>query len=95
MVRQSVDGVSENYDKLKQRILAWAANKVSNSMKPVPMDAGWVHHKEQDEHIEQEDVGAVAVNTECHGCGGHGQRSWALEVGVSHYSTEREGETPL
>ena len=32
-------------------------------MEPVPMDVGWVHNKEQDEHVEQEDVGAVTVNT--------------------------------
>ena len=40
VVHQNVDGVSEDYDKLKQRILAWAANKVANSVGPVPMDVG-------------------------------------------------------
>ena len=76
MVYQNVDGVSEDYDKLKQRILAWAANKVANSEGPVPMDVGWVHNQEQDERVEQEDVGAVTMNTVCHGCGGCGHLKW-------------------
>ena len=41
VVYQKVDGVSEDYDKLKQRILAWAANKVANSVGPVPTSAGY------------------------------------------------------
>ena len=52
MVDRNVGGVSEDYNKLKQRILAWAANTISNSMEPVPMDVGWVHN-----------VGAITVNT--------------------------------
>ena len=48
---QRVDGVSEDYDKLK------------HSMEPDPMAVGWVHNKEQDEHVEQEDVGAITMNT--------------------------------
>ena len=76
VVYQNVDGVSEDYDKLKQRILAWAANKVANSVGPVPMDVGWVHNQEQDERVEQEDVGAVTMNTVCHGCGGCGDLKW-------------------
>ena len=87
VVYQNVDGVSEDYDKLKQRILAWAANKVANSVGPVPMDVGWVHNQQQDERVEQEDVGAVTMNTICHGCA-----VWALEVGASDSSAEREGE---
>ena len=54
VVYRNVNGVSEDYDKLKQRILAWAANKVANFVGPVPMDVGWVHNKEQDERVEQE-----------------------------------------
>ena len=76
VVFQNVDGVSEDYDKLKQRILAWAANMVANSLEPIPMDVGWVHNQEQDERVEQEDVGAVTMNTVCHGCGGCGHSKW-------------------
>ena len=64
MVCQNVDGVSEDRNKLKQ------------GMEPVPMDVGWVHNKEQDEHIEQDDVGAVTINTVCHGYGGYGHLKW-------------------
>ena len=49
VVHQNADGVSEDHDKLKQRILAWVANKVANSVVPGPMDVGWVHNQEQDE----------------------------------------------
>ena len=76
VVYQKVDGVFGHHDKLKQRILSWAANKVANSVWPVPMDVGWVHNQEQDEHVEQEDVGAVTMNTVCHGCGGCGHLKW-------------------
>ena len=76
VVYQNVDGVSEDYDKLKQKIVTWAANKVANSVGPVPMDVGWVHNQEQDERVEQEDVGAVTMNTVCHGCGGCGHLKW-------------------
>ena len=76
MVRQNVDGVSEDYDKLKQRILAWAANKVANSVGLVPMDVGLVFNQKKDERVEQEDVGAVTMNTVCHGCGGCGHLQW-------------------
>ena len=72
VVYQNVDGVSEDCDKLKQRILVWAANKVANSVGPVPMDVAWVHNEEHCERVEQEDVGAVTVNTEGQG---QGQRS--------------------
>ena len=86
VVYQNVDRASEVYDKLKQRILVWATNKVANSVRPVPIDVGWVHNQEQDERVEQEYAGAVTVNTVC---------SWvwplrALEVGDS--SAQREGK---
>ena len=86
VVYQNVDGVSEDYDKLVQRILAWSANKVANSVVPVPMDVGWVHNQQQDDRVEQEDVGAVTMNTVCHGCGGCEHLKWADS------SAEREGE---
>ena len=91
VVYQNVDGVSEDYDKLKQRILAWAANKVANSVGPVPMDVGWVHNQEQDERVEQEDVGAVTMNTVCHGCGGCGHLKWECPTLQRNEKANRKG----
>ena len=88
---QKVDGVSENYDKLKQRILAWAANKFANSVRPVPTDVGWVHNQEQDERVEQEDVGAVTMNTVCHGCGGCGHLKWECPTLQRNEKANRKG----
>ena len=42
----------------------------------VSMDVGWVQNEEQDEFIEQQNVGALTTNTVCHGCGGCGHLKW-------------------
>ena len=64
MVYQNVDGVSEDYDNLKQRILAWA----------------------------EEDVGAVTMNTVCHGCGGCGHLTWECPTLQRNEKANRKGK---
>ena len=46
MVCQTIDGVHEEYEGLKQKILSWASNKMSHRKGPVPMDVGRVDGRE-------------------------------------------------
>ncbi len=41
MIYQTVDEVNENYEKAKQRVVSWAANKAAANG-PTPMDIGEV-----------------------------------------------------
>ena len=56
-----------------------------------PMDVGWVHNQEQDERVEQEDVGAVTMNTVCHGCGGCGHLQWECPTLQRNEKANRKG----
>ncbi len=38
MIHQTVDEVNENYEKVKQRVVSWVANKSASG--PTPMDIG-------------------------------------------------------
>ena len=69
MIYQNVDEVNEDYDKLKQKIITWASNKVESD--GVPMDVG----KVENEEYEGYDVGAVGWGTHCYNCGGWGHLS--------------------
>jgi hypothetical protein len=70
MIYQNVDDVNEDYDKLKQKIITWTSNKISND--GVPMDIGKIgFHQDQ----WQEEYEIDAVNTQCYACGGWGHTS--------------------
>ena len=69
MIYQNVDEVSEDYNKLKQKIITWVSNKVASD--GVPMDIGRVENEEYDDY----DVGAVGWGTHCYNCGGWGHMS--------------------
>jgi hypothetical protein len=71
MVYQNVDDVSEDYDKLKQKIISWTSNKISND--GVPMDIGKVEWEAQQDY--DFDVAAVGWHTQCYNCGGWGHQS--------------------
>lgn len=70
MIYQNVDEVNEDYDKLKQKIITWASNKVASE--GVPMDIGKV---EWDGNEDDYDVAAVGWQTQCYNCGGWGHQS--------------------
>ena len=70
MIYQNVDEVNEDYDKLKQKIITWASNKVANE--GIPMDVGKV---ECDEWECDYDVAAVGWHIQCYNCGGWGHQS--------------------
>lgn len=72
MVYQNVDEFKEDYDKLKQKIITWASNKVASE--GVPMDIGGLGWDET-EGNEDYDVAAVGWQTQCHNCGGYGHMS--------------------
>ena len=55
------------YEELRDKVRAWAANKVASSNGRVPMDVGMVRSEE-----EEEEVGAISGNVRCHNCGGMG-----------------------
>ena len=64
MIYQAVDEVSEKYEKVKQRVTSWAANKAA-AKGPTPMDIGEV------DGYRCEECAADAVNSSmrCHICG--------------------------
>ncbi len=70
-----------DYEKLKQRIFAWAANKVSAKGGPVPMDTGRASYGSyhdgdyHEERGEEMDIGAVGGNVTRYNCGGWGHVS--------------------
>ena len=72
MIYQNVDEVNEDYDKLKQKIVAWASNKVANE--GVPMDIGRVAKSDGNEYEDLE-VAAVGWRTQCYNCGGWGHQA--------------------
>ena len=43
IVYQSIDEVSEDYEKMKQRVASWVSNKVAQASGPTPMDIGEVY----------------------------------------------------
>ena len=57
----------------------------------VPIDVGWVHNQEQDERVEQDDVGAVTMNAVCHGCGGCGHLKWECPTLQRNEKANRKG----
>ena len=59
------------------------------------MDVGWVHSQEQDERVEQEDVGAVTTNTVCHGCGGCWHLKWECPTLQRNEKANRKGDYEL
>jgi hypothetical protein len=69
MIYQNVDEVNEDYDKLKQKIITWASNKVASD--GVPMDIGRVENEDYEEY----EVGAVGWNSQCYNCSGYGHLS--------------------
>ena len=69
VIYQNVDEINEDYDRLKQKIITWASNKVESD--GVPMDIG----KVENEEYEGYDVGAVGWGTHCYNCGGWGHLS--------------------
>ena len=77
----------------QRRVMCQALSTVvfTNSVKAVPMDVGWVHNQEQDKRVEQEDVGAVTMNTVCHGCGGCGYLKWECPTLQRNEKANREG----
>ena len=70
MIYQAVDEVSEKYEKVKQRVTSWAANKAA-AKGPTPMDIGEVDGY----RCEECDVDAVNSSMQCHNCGGWGHAS--------------------
>lgn len=74
MIYQNVDEVNEDYDKLKQKIISWASNKVASE--GVPMDIGQV-----DENMcgtccgDDFEIAAVGWKTQCYNCGGWGHQA--------------------
>jgi uncharacterized membrane protein YgcG len=73
MIYQNVDEVNEDYDKLKQKIVTWASNKVASE--GVPMDIGKLSRHYDHEDDEDYEVAAVGWQTQCHNCGGWGHMS--------------------
>ena len=67
MIYQTVDEVNENYEKVKQKLVSWAAYK-SAANGPTPMDIGEVDGY----RCEECDVDAVNSSMQCHNCGGWG-----------------------
>ncbi len=61
MIYQTVDEVNENYEKVKQRVVSWAANKAAANG-PSPMEIGEVDGC----RCEECDVDAVASSTQCY-----------------------------
>ena len=79
MIYQTIDEVQEKYEKVKQRVVSWAANK-SAANGPTPMDIGEV----EGYHGEECDIDAVASSMQCYNCGGWGHVS-------RNCTTERKG----
>ena len=74
IVFMTTEDVNQNYDRLKEKIFAWAANKTTAG-EPVPMDIGRVGCCEGEgceEYYDDVDVGAVGENVSCYNCGGWG-----------------------
>ena len=66
-------GASIIYETVAQRIRAVVSNKVAMMTGPSPMDIGKVDFGDSSDHLfTEEDVGAVSMSTQCHGCGGWG-----------------------
>jgi hypothetical protein len=82
-----MDRVSENYEKVKQRVIAWAAEKAAANG-PTPMDIGEV------DGYRCEECEAAAVNSSMrrHICGdwGHASRSFPSETKGGKGGKERE-----
>ena len=70
MIYQTVDEVIENYEKVKQRVVSWAANQAAANG-PTPMDIGEVDGY----RCKECDVDAVASSMKCYNSGGWGQAS--------------------
>jgi ubiquitin len=77
MVFMTTDESTKDYEKLKQRIFAWAANKASAQSGPVPMDVGKVSYCEQGNYEDEAevDVAVVSGGAVCYRCGGWGHLS--------------------
>ena len=78
MVCQTIDGVHEDYERLKQKILSWASNKMSHRKGPVPMDVGRVDGRDSTFEFG---VDAIGNNSHCYNCGAWGHAS-RLDKGV-------------
>jgi hypothetical protein len=66
MVYHAVDEVNENYEKVKQKVVSWAATKSASG--PNPMDIGEVGGY----RCEEFDVDGVSNSMQCYKCGGWG-----------------------
>ena len=75
MILQHADETDQDYERMKQRIVAWASNKAASVQSgPVPMDVGRVTRRDEDEGGGA-DVDAVGWNTQCFNCQGWGHRA--------------------
>ena len=89
MVYQSIDEVSEDYDKLKQKIVTWASNKVANE--GVPMDIGRGTHNDYAQEEDYE-IAAVGWRTQCYNCGGWGHQAKECPSEKKHQDGKGNGK---
>ena len=69
VIYQNVDEVSEEYDKLKQKIVTWTSNKVANEGVLVDfVRVGW--HDDHDHDHDYYEISAIGQHTQCDKCGG-------------------------
>ena len=73
---KSVEDKDQDYNKLKQRIFAWVANKASAQGGIAPMEIGRVGYCDGDDGKDGDvDINGVNGNTTCFKCGGWGHMS--------------------
>jgi hypothetical protein len=59
MVYQSIDGVNEDYEEMKQRAVSWVSNKVAQASGPSPTDIGEVYDGYGYDGEYEEEIAAV------------------------------------
>jgi hypothetical protein len=65
-------GAEVEYDEVVHKIRAVISNKVAMATGPCPMDVGKVEFEDENDYGYEEEVGAVSMSTQCHGCQGWG-----------------------